>query len=310
MAGGVVVAAVIGGPLSSRSSRPPCRSRCRSSSSGCSRRPSRGGSACHRRIDRPAALGRRCRYAAPDRPADLAVLRDVRRPGGQRPAARQLPGGASAVVAHRTSPTNIGMYLLATSRRATSAGSERSRWSSGSRRRWPRSALPRFHGHLYNWYDTRDLRTARAALRVVGRQRQPVRGAGGAVERLPRDARPAPPVGRRSPASTMRSAHARGGPRDRRRAADADAHPAPPRRGPRATRSLVDCGTPPNAEEWATRWRAGPTPGRSPTSRPPSPPNEETRQERARDLGRGVAARSTATLRDAAATRRCATPGR
>ena len=43
------------------------------------------------------------------------------------------------VVAHRTSPTNIGMYLLTTSRPATSAGSARSTWSSGSRRRSPRS---------------------------------------------------------------------------------------------------------------------------------------------------------------------------
>ena len=41
---------------------------------------------------------------------------------------------------------------------ATSVGSERSRWSSGSRRRWPPIArLERYHGHLYNWYDTRDL---------------------------------------------------------------------------------------------------------------------------------------------------------
>ncbi len=63
------------------------------------------------------------------------------------------------VVAHRTSPTNIGMYLLATvtARDFGWIGTldmverlEATLATIGS--------LERFRGHLYNWYDTRDLR--------------------------------------------------------------------------------------------------------------------------------------------------------
>jgi len=62
------------------------------------------------------------------------------------------------LVAHRTSPTNIGMYLLATvtARDFGWIGTlemverlEATLATIGS--------LERFHGHLYNWYDTRDL---------------------------------------------------------------------------------------------------------------------------------------------------------
>ncbi len=62
------------------------------------------------------------------------------------------------VVAHRTSPTNIGMYLLATvtARDFGWIGTlemverlEATLATIGS--------LERFRGHLYNWYDTRDL---------------------------------------------------------------------------------------------------------------------------------------------------------
>jgi cyclic beta-1,2-glucan synthetase len=62
------------------------------------------------------------------------------------------------VVAHRTSPTNIGMYLLAivTARDFGWIGTlemverlEASLATLGN--------LPRFHGHLFNWYDTRGL---------------------------------------------------------------------------------------------------------------------------------------------------------
>ena len=54
------------------------------------------------------------------------------------------------MVAHRTSPTNIGLYLLATAcARATSAGSARASWSSGWRRRSATlDALPRHRGHF------------------------------------------------------------------------------------------------------------------------------------------------------------------
>ena len=63
----------------------------RSSCCGCCRRSSPGWSAAPARVGRgpaPAAD----RRPPPDRPPDLAVLRDVRRSGGPRAAARQLPG--------------------------------------------------------------------------------------------------------------------------------------------------------------------------------------------------------------------------
>jgi cyclic beta-1,2-glucan synthetase len=64
-----------------------------------------------------------------------------------------------AVLAHRTSPTNLGLYLLAiVSARdfgwigtSTAADHLQSTLESMAR-------LQRFRGHFYNWYDTRDLR--------------------------------------------------------------------------------------------------------------------------------------------------------
>ena len=63
------------------------------------------------------------------------------------------------VVAHRTSPTNIGMYLLATVTArdfgwiGTVEMVERIEATLSTI-----GALERYRGHLYNWYDTRDLR--------------------------------------------------------------------------------------------------------------------------------------------------------
>jgi cyclic beta-1,2-glucan synthetase len=63
------------------------------------------------------------------------------------------------VVAHRTSPTNLGLYLLSTIAAhdfgwlGTVAAVERLEATLGSM-----NSLERFHGHFYNWYDTRDLR--------------------------------------------------------------------------------------------------------------------------------------------------------
>jgi cyclic beta-1,2-glucan synthetase len=63
------------------------------------------------------------------------------------------------VVAHRTSPTNIGMYLLSTVTArdfgwiGTLEMVERLEATLATI-----SRLERFRGHLYNWYDTRDLR--------------------------------------------------------------------------------------------------------------------------------------------------------
>src|SRR5207247_8699631 len=63
------------------------------------------------------------------------------------------------VVAHRTSPTNIGLYLLSTIA-APHFGwlglldtVERLEATFETLRR-----MERFHGHYYNWYDTRTLR--------------------------------------------------------------------------------------------------------------------------------------------------------
>ena len=63
------------------------------------------------------------------------------------------------VVAHRTSPTNLGLYLLSAIAAhdfgwlGTVAAIERLEATLGTMNR-----LERFRGHFYNWYDTRDLR--------------------------------------------------------------------------------------------------------------------------------------------------------
>jgi cyclic beta-1,2-glucan synthetase len=80
------------------------------------------------------------------------------------PASHMLPPDnfqetPEPVVAHRTSPTNIGLYLL------TVVSARDFGWI-GDLEAIERleacfatlGALQRFHGHLYNWYDTNDLR--------------------------------------------------------------------------------------------------------------------------------------------------------
>ncbi len=65
----------------------------------------------------------------------------------------------SPVVAHRTSPTNIGLYLLSTMTArdfgwlGTLDAVERLEATIGTM-----NALERFRGHFYNWYDTKDCR--------------------------------------------------------------------------------------------------------------------------------------------------------
>ena len=63
------------------------------------------------------------------------------------------------VVAHRTSPTNLGLYLLsvAAARDFGWLGMRRDRGAAGGDSR-TMSRLERFRGHFYNWYDTLDLR--------------------------------------------------------------------------------------------------------------------------------------------------------
>ena len=61
--------------------------------SGCCRRSSPAGSACRRAESAAEQLSAGGRGGAPpDRPPDVALLRDLRRARGPRPAARQLPG--------------------------------------------------------------------------------------------------------------------------------------------------------------------------------------------------------------------------
>ena len=77
------------------------------------------------------------------------------------------------VLAHRTSPTNLGLYLLSVvSARdfgwiGTGEAVERLEATLATM-----GGLARFRGHFYNWYDTRDLRPLDPQIRLLGRQRQ------------------------------------------------------------------------------------------------------------------------------------------
>ncbi len=89
----------------------------------------------------------------------MAILRALRYARRSYVAAGQFPGTPTPVLAHRTSPTNIGLYLL-------SAAAARDFGWIGTRKTVERfeatfatlSGLQRFRGHFYNWYDTLDLR--------------------------------------------------------------------------------------------------------------------------------------------------------
>ena len=142
------------------------------------------------------------------------------------------------VVEHRTSPTNIGMYLLATvtARDFGWIGTlemverlEATLATIGQPR-----AVPRAPVQL-----VRHARPApaRARVRVVGRQWQSRRPPARAVQRLPPDDRPAASGRGRAGRDRRRDrADPRGCRRDRRRPEKPDAHPAAPRRSPRAAR--------------------------------------------------------------------------
>ncbi|MDT8856000.1 glucoamylase family protein [Paracoccaceae bacterium Fryx2] len=115
-------------------------------------------------ISRPRAL----RHAAPLSPADAARLRLIARRTWRyfetfvTPTDSHLPPDnfqetPRPVVAQRTSPTNMGLYLLATT------ASHDLGWigQDAALTRLEQTlhamlALPRFRGHFFNWYDTRD----------------------------------------------------------------------------------------------------------------------------------------------------------
>jgi len=93
------------------------------------------------------------------RAAHLALLRDLRYGGRPHAAPDNFQEDPRPVLAHRTSPTNLGLYLL-------SAVSARDFGWAGTLQTVERleatlatmNSLQRFRGHFYNWYDTRDLR--------------------------------------------------------------------------------------------------------------------------------------------------------
>ena len=134
------------------------------------------------RIARDRALGQSSPARAGRRPmsaADARALRLIARrtwrffetfvTAPTTAAAGQLPGGPVPALAHRTSPTNLGLYLL-------SAASARDFGWLGNGEAVERlettlatmARLDRFRGHFYNWYDTRRPAPARSALCLHG----------------------------------------------------------------------------------------------------------------------------------------------
>ena len=121
------------------------------------------GQAAHAPRARPSTPAERA-DAAHARAADVAFLRRVDRAGrssGWFPTTiRRI---RKDLIAHRTSPTNIGLQLLSTVA-AFDFGylsvTDRSiGWSPRSIRS---CSMPRYRGHFYNWYDTRDAGAAGA----------------------------------------------------------------------------------------------------------------------------------------------------
>ncbi|WP_377805850.1 hypothetical protein ABNQ38_04225 [Azospirillum sp. A29] len=120
---------------------------------------------------RPPAIRRRAAFSDPD-------ARDLRLTARRTwrffetfvtPAENMLPPDnfqedPKPVVAHRTSPTNIGLYLLSTVAArdfgwsGTTETIERLEATFESMRK-----LSRFRGHFYNWYGTQDLRVLEPA---------------------------------------------------------------------------------------------------------------------------------------------------
>ena len=107
--------------------------------------------------------------AGPVSPADARTLRLIARrtwrffetfvsPEGHALPPDNFQEDPKPVVAHRTSPTNIGLYLLSTlvardlGWLGTLEASERLEATLATM-----SRLELFHGHFYNWYDTRTL---------------------------------------------------------------------------------------------------------------------------------------------------------
>ena len=177
------------------------------------------------------------------------------------------------VVAHRTSPTNIGLYLLSTVTAqdlgwiGTADMVERLEATLATI-----DQLERFRGHLYNWYDTRTLEPLGRALRLHGRQRQPGRSSPRGLERLPRDPRPPAAVRAGLQRDRRRADPGRRGGAGRRRRGtvpDADAPQPATRRCARPGACCTTVEASPATLGRPARRRRRHAPGRSPTS-PPS----------------------------------------
>ena len=89
----------------------------------------------------------------------MALLRDLRHIGRQQLPPDNFQEAPEPVAAHRTSPTNIGLYLLSVACArdfgwiGTLEAVERLEATLTTMAR-----MAKHRGHFYNWYDTRDLR--------------------------------------------------------------------------------------------------------------------------------------------------------
>ena len=105
-----------------------------------------------------AGLRHRRPRAPAHRPSHVALLRDARHRGGSLLPPDNFQEDPTPVIAHRTSPTNIGLYLLSVVAAhdfgwlGTIDTVDRLEATLGTA-----YSLERFHGHFYNWYDTRTL---------------------------------------------------------------------------------------------------------------------------------------------------------
>ena len=169
--------------VADRRARRRGRSRVRSGSPrrswccGCSRPSWPDGSACPRRsVAGRRAVGRRRRALRLIARRTWLFFETFVAPEDNGLPPDNFQDDPQPVVDHRTSPTNIGMYLLSTvtARDFGWIGTldmvERLEETLTTI-----DELERFHGHLYNWYDTRDLHRLEPRVRLVGRQRQPRR---------------------------------------------------------------------------------------------------------------------------------------
>ena len=106
----------------------------------------------------PSSPSRKTRKSRPTAPPHMFFLDTFVGPEDHGLPPDNFQDDPRPVVAHRTSPTNIGMYLLATVTArdfgwiGTLEMVERLEATLATIGR-----LERFRGHLYNWYDTRDL---------------------------------------------------------------------------------------------------------------------------------------------------------